>query len=71
MEVAVQFSEPPPVLLIVTTCAAGLDPPWVPVKVNDDGAKLIVGAAAVIVRVTGTVWGVLVAPVAEMVMVAL
>ncbi len=41
-------------------------------KVRAEGLRLIVGvAAAVIVRVTGTVLGVLVAPLAVMVMVAL
>jgi hypothetical protein len=49
-----------------------LAPPWVALKVSVDGATPIVGAGAdVTVRVTGTVRGVLVAPVALTVIVPL
>ena len=63
-----QLNVPVPVLLIFTTWAAGLLPPWVAEKARLVGTRLIVGiGGAVIVRLTVTVCGVLVAPVAEIV----
>jgi hypothetical protein len=49
----------------------GLEPPTVPLKVKLLGEELIVGDAGGRFKVTGTVWGLLEAPVAVMVMVAL
>lgn len=67
---AVQARVPPPGFVTLTVCAAGLAAPWVAVNERLVGLSLIVGAALT-VRVTGTVCGVLVAPVAEIVMVPL
>jgi hypothetical protein len=64
---ALQLNVPVPVLLMFTTCAAGLLPPWVAEKARLVGTRLIV-CGAVSVRFTMTVFGVLVAPVAEIVM---
>ena len=62
---AFQFSVPVPELLMLTDCAGGLDPPCVPEKLRLVGASPMVGInGAVSVRVTVTVCGVLVAPVA-------
>ena len=56
LSLAVQFKVPPPVLLIVRVCVAGLDPTWA-VKEKLAGLAPIAGAkgAAVTVNVTGTV----------------
>ena len=66
---ALQLKVPVPVLLMFTTCAAGLLPPWLAEKARLVGTRLIVGiCGAVSVRLTVTACGVLVAPVAEIVM---
>ena len=63
-----QFNVPVPTLLMFTTCAAGLLPPWVAEKARLVGTRLMTGiGGAVSVSVTITVCGVLVAPVAEIV----
>ena len=65
---ALQLNVPVPVLLMFTTCWAGLLPPWVAEKARLVGARPIVGiCGAVSVSVTVTVCGVLVAPVAVIV----
>ena len=62
VSLALQLKEPPPVLLRLTVCVAGLLPPCCAVKERLVGLAPITGAA-VTVKVTGTVTGV--APVAE------
>ena len=57
LSLAVQLKVPPPVLVMVRVCAAGLLPPWVAVKATLVGLAPIAGAAAT-VKETGTVTGV-------------
>jgi hypothetical protein len=71
LSLAVQFSVPPPVLVMFKDWFAGLAPPAA-VKLKLVGLTPIVGeAAALTVNVTGTVTGVLVAPAALIVTVPL
>ena len=59
---------PPPVLLMARVWAAGLVPPWVAAKDRLSGVTVSDGGATgSTVRVTGTVFGEPVAPVAAMV----
>jgi hypothetical protein len=53
---ALQASDPPPVLLMLTVCEAGLVPPWVAVKERLVGLMPMAGGtgAAVTVKDTGT-----------------
>jgi len=59
LSLALQF-EVPPLLLILSVCAAGLLPPWIAVNARLVGLALMVGGtgAAVTVKETGTVTGV-------------
>src|SRR5207249_3509858 len=68
-----QPREPPPVLVRLSVWLAGFKAPCTPVKVKLTGLRPMVGGtgAAVTVKVTGTVCGVLVAPVAVTVIVPL
>jgi hypothetical protein len=66
-----QFRVPPPEFQMLSVLFDGLVPPTVPLKVKLLGEKLIVGDAGDRFRVTGTVRGVLEAPVAVIVIVAL
>ena len=66
-----QLMVPPPVFVMLSVWLAGFKAPCVPVKVKLVGFSPIVSGAAVTVRVTGTVCGVLVAPVALRVMMPL
>ena len=62
---AFQLRVPVPVLVMLTLWPGGLAPAWVAEKLRLDGARPIVGInGAVSVRVTVTVCGVFVAPVA-------
>ena len=70
---AVQVNVPVPVLEIVKDCADGLAPPDVPVNDRLDTFRLITGldvGAELSVSETGITCGVLVAPVAEIVIAA-
>ena len=67
---AVQFKVPPPVLLTATFCVAGLEPPCTAEKLSDVGLRPMAGGGAT-VRVTETVRGLLLAPVALTVIVPL
>ena len=60
LSLAVQVRVPPPVLLMLRVCGAGLAPPWVAVKESAVGLAPMAGGtgAAVTVKVTGTVTGV-------------
>ena len=71
VSLADQLNVPPPVLLMLRTCAAGLAPPAVAAKERLVGLVPIAGGkgAAATVKVTGTVRGT--APVALMVTVPL
>jgi len=68
-----QLRVPPPVLVTLTVWAEGFAPPCTPTKLRLVGLRPIVGGtgAAVTVKLTGTVCGVFVAPVAVTVIVAL
>ena len=57
---AVQFKVPPPVLRMLSVCAAGLLPPWIAVNARLVGVALMAGGtgAAVTVKETGIVTGV-------------
>ena len=71
LSLALQLNVPPPVLLRLRVCAAGLLPPWVAVNARLVGLALMAGGtgAAVTVKETGIVTGV--APDALRVMVSL
>ena len=60
VSLAVQVRVPPPVLLMLRVCVAGLLPPWVAVNEKLVGLAPIAGGtgAAVTVKETGTVTGV-------------
>ncbi len=62
--VAVHVSVPPPPLERAIVWFAGLLP-WTALKVRLVGPRTMLGGGAVTLRVTLTVWGVLLAPVAE------
>ena len=66
-----QLSVPPPEFQMLNVWLDGLAPPSVAVKLKLDGLYDMVGRGGFMVRLTGTVCGVFVAPGAEMVMVAL
>ena len=65
---AVKFSEPPPVFVTFTVCAAGLAPPWVALNARLAGVTARAGAGLT-VRVTSMVLGEPEAPAAVTVMV--
>ena len=71
VSVALQVKVPPPVLLILSVCAAGLLPPWIAENARLVGLAPMAGGtgAAVTVKETGIVTGV--APDALRVMVSL
>ena len=64
---ALQFKVPPPVLLMLSVCAAGLLPPWIAVNARLVGlAPRASGTgAAVTVKETGIVTGVAVVPLGQ------
>ena len=68
---AVQPSVPPPELLMLRLCPAGLAPPCWPVKLKLAALRPITGGIDVTVRLTATVCGVLLAPGADTVTVPL
>src|ERR1017187_9863142 len=57
-----QLSVPPPVLLTMTTCTAGLGSPCTAVKDREVGLRLMTGAGGLTIRVTGISCGVFDAP---------
>ena len=61
---AVKLSEPPPLLLTLTVCAAGFAAPAVIVNDSVLGETASTGVAGLTVSVTGTVFGEPVAPAA-------
>ena len=71
VSLALQVKVPPPVLLILSVCAAGLLPPWIAVNARLVGLAPMAGGtgAAVTVKETGIVTGV--APDALRIMVSL
>src|SRR5262245_28239510 len=74
LSLAVQLSVPPPVLVMLIVRFAGLLSPTVAVKLRLAGLTPMVGCcggAELTVKVTGTLTGVLMAPVALMVIVPL
>ena len=73
LSLTLQLKVPPPVLVMLTVWTEGFVPPCTPVKLRLVGLRPMVGGtgAAVTVKVTGTVCGVLVAPVAVTVIVPL
>ena len=60
VSLALQFKVPPPVLLILSVCAAGLLPPWIAVNARLVGLAPMAGGtgAAVTVKETGIAMGV-------------
>ena len=71
LSLTLQLKVPPPVLVMLTVWTEGFVPPCTPVKLRLDGLNPMVGGAAATVSVTGRVCGLLVAPVAVVVIVAL
>ena len=69
LSLALQLNVPPPVLLILSVCAAGFEPPWVAAKESAGGLMPMAGGtgAAVMVKETGMETGE--APVAVRVIV--
>ena len=66
---ALQFKVPPPVLRILSVCAAGFEPPWVAAKESAGGLMPMAGGtgAGVTVKETGMVTGVAVDPAGQIV----
>ena len=66
---AVKLSDPPPVFVTFTVCAAGFAPPWVALNARLVGATDSTGVAGFTVSVTATVFGEPEAPAALIVTV--